>query len=94
MIRLPFGPLEREVGRRLDRPATREELVSTLGITTIETVSRYRLNGLTVWKADELAIKLNMHPVEIWGLQAWFEGISAAELDRDPDFPLPRLVEP
>ncbi len=94
MIRLPFGPLENAVVNKINRVPSQEELAIILGIATQEMVARYRVKGLTVWTADVLAVHINLHPVEIWGLEAWFAGISDEELDRDPDFPMPRLLEP
>ncbi len=92
MIRLPFDPLEREVNRQLDRPATNEELVVILALGDERRVQWYRVKGMTVWAADQCAIRIGLHPISIWGLSAWLGTISEADIDRDPEYPPPKIV--
>ncbi len=94
MIRLPFGPLEREVGNRIGRTPTNADLMNWLVIEYEPMIPRYRANGLSVWTADIYAIRIGLHPISVWGLSMWMEGLTDAELGRDPDYPMPKIVNP
>lgn len=41
------------------------DLARTLGVNTAQ-IRRYRQNGLTLRAADELAVRLCLHPALIW----------------------------
>lgn len=42
-----------------------------LGIRSERTINKYRHNGLSLWAADRYAISLGVHPIFVWGLEAW-----------------------
>lgn len=59
---LPLRPLMEAMGL----PGV-SEFASAVGITRF-TVYRWLEIGITIWKADELAIKFaGLHPVNVWG---------------------------
>jgi hypothetical protein len=79
---LPFGPLEDHVVARCpDLPRNRRSdgtvevfttaaIAEMLGIST-SSVRKYRLRGVSIWRADELAVRLGRHPMDIWGPAAY-----------------------
>lgn len=63
--RLPFAPLEQIAGKGCGLQTAR-----ALGIHP-RMVYRWRHNGLTWAQADELAVRLGLHPATVWG-RAWW----------------------
>jgi hypothetical protein len=66
--RLPFEPLEELVSGRCGLRTAR-----TLGVDPRQ-VYRWRAGGLSWAKADELAVRIGLHPVDVWGAE-WWEGV-------------------
>lgn len=64
-VRFPIGPLLRFEGRPYG------DLAAILGVSR-RTIERWGAEGISVWRADELAIKgLGVHPASIWS--DWYE---------------------
>jgi hypothetical protein len=40
-------------------------------------LNRLKVEGLTLSVADRFAMKCNLHPAEVWGLDAWLEAAEA-----------------
>lgn len=60
VVRLPFAALEAAAGRE-----NLLVLAAALGSDTA-TLYRYRNQGVPVFTADRLAVKLGMHPCQVW----------------------------
>ena len=63
--KLPFGPLDVVLGEQSERATA-----ALLGVAP-RTVTRWRLDGLTWAQADELAVRIGLHPLEVWGTAWW-----------------------
>lgn len=75
--KLPIQPLLDHIGGR------QEDQAEVLGIDKRK-MNRYKKTGITIYRADELAVKvLHMHPVEVWGFEAWLEAVVGAVLPTD-----------
>lgn len=60
-VRLPFGALERLAGG-----SCAAETALSLGVHPRQ-VYRWRHEGLAWERADELAVRIGMHPLNVWG---------------------------
>jgi hypothetical protein len=58
--RLPFAPLEHAAGAE-----TTADIARRLGIST-QRVHDYRRTGIPVYKADRCAVRLGVHPLDVW----------------------------
>lgn len=87
--RWPYRPLQRFLGpcrqswhqssswktTSTERPMTNQLVADILGVSE-RTVARWAKDGLSDRLADEVAVKLNVHPFVIW--PAWFDLESVA----------------
>ena len=55
-----------------------QAVAETFGVTR-RAVVRWKLEGLTIWQADELATRLLAHPAHVWGPRAWARAQRAHE---------------
>ena len=46
-------------------------LAKILECDTVSVRRWKKAGGITIMKADELAVRLGRHPAEIWGIDAW-----------------------
>lgn len=75
--RVPFAPLELYLRRRgvrewsrkrigkWNRSAEADQMQAALGVSGAQ-IQKYRQRGLSMWQADELAVKAGCLPGEIW----------------------------
>lgn len=79
---LPFDPILDRLAERLRAPFhppggdPRAELGSDGAIADAlghsrRQVQRWKREGLTVIKADEIAVAIDAHPIELWGAALW-----------------------
>lgn len=40
-------------------------------------LNRAKLEGLSVEVADRYAVRCNLHPVEVWGMETWLTALEA-----------------
>lgn len=73
---LPFAPLEAlALGRMGDQTENQAETTTSrmarvLGVD-YAAVPRFREKGIGILSADQAAVRLGMHPLEIWSLDEW-----------------------
>lgn len=66
-LRLPFDPLHQWVAIDQRDPSCSVRLVArTCGIRE-NTMFAWRKRGVPIMAADELACRMGVHPIEIWG---------------------------
>lgn len=64
-LRLPFEPLERLLSGSCAGATAR-----TLGVD-LRQIYRWRRQGVTWALADELAVRVGLHPAVVWGRDWW-----------------------
>jgi len=42
--------------------------------TNFAVLNRYKAEGMPFYVADRFAVLCDLHPVEVWGYEAWIEG--------------------
>jgi hypothetical protein len=61
----PFAPIETRARHLCADPDNVTEIARVLGLSRTQ-VYRYRTNGVNARAADELAVHIGFHPLEIW----------------------------
>ena len=83
----PYAPLAaaaRRVSQRRDEIGDEQvarfpelsdgDIASVLGVTR-RTIVRWKIIGLDCWTADKAAVRLGLHPCEVWG-DAWWDPVA------------------
>lgn len=96
-VRLEFRPLWRQVFLRFDEPIwdrfwqngfTMSMCADLLDVAR-ETLQIWKRDGVPVYSADKAAVRLGLHPVEIWGADWWQAigcgGLFATKPGPEPD---------
>jgi hypothetical protein len=69
-VRLPIEPLIASYGRSYRDFRSAVKASSSV-------LNRAKLEGLSVEVADRYAVRCNLHPVEVWGMETWLTALEA-----------------
>lgn len=67
-------------GRRCTAPGCDHAIADTFGVDR-RTVQRWKHDGISIYKADELAVELGTHASLLWG-SAYYDAIDSREASR------------
>ena len=52
-----------------------DKMRTALGVPTLTTINKLFNDGLTFEQADKFAVRVDKHPIEIWGYDMWMKGL-------------------